>query len=128
MFRTAKTPSDQAPKLRCSFCNKTRDEVRKLIAGPTVYICDGCVQVCCDILADDHRLKTGDKTSLGAEPSPGAQPKTWLPSAAVCTFCGGEVALETALLIENRTLLCGACVQAIAATAREAQQSEPSDE
>jgi ATP-dependent Clp protease ATP-binding subunit ClpX len=39
--------------LRCSFCGKSRDEVRKLIAGPTVYICDECIDLCNDIIAED---------------------------------------------------------------------------
>jgi ATP-dependent Clp protease ATP-binding subunit ClpX len=42
--------------LRCSFCNKDQNDVRKLIAGPTVYICDECVEVCNDIIADDRRV------------------------------------------------------------------------
>jgi len=41
--------------LRCSFCNKDQNDVRKLIAGPTVFICDECVEVCNDIIADDKR-------------------------------------------------------------------------
>ena len=40
--------------LRCSFCNKDQNDVRKLIAGPTVFICDECVDVCNDIIADDR--------------------------------------------------------------------------
>src|SRR5437762_733758 len=40
-------------QLRCSFCGKGREEVRKLIAGPTVYICDECVDLCNDIIAED---------------------------------------------------------------------------
>jgi ATP-dependent Clp protease ATP-binding subunit ClpX len=39
--------------LSCSFCGKGQREVRKLIAGPTVYICDGCVRLCNDILAQE---------------------------------------------------------------------------
>jgi ATP-dependent Clp protease ATP-binding subunit ClpX len=39
--------------LRCSFCGKSREEVRKLIAGPTVYICDECIDLCNDIIAED---------------------------------------------------------------------------
>jgi ATP-dependent Clp protease ATP-binding subunit ClpX len=39
--------------LRCSFCGKNRDEVRKLIAGPTVYICDECIELCNDIIAEE---------------------------------------------------------------------------
>lgn len=39
--------------LRCSFCGKNRDQVRKLIAGPTVYICDECVGLCNEIISED---------------------------------------------------------------------------
>ena len=39
--------------LRCSFCNKNQNDVRKLIAGPTVFICDECVDVCNEIISDD---------------------------------------------------------------------------
>jgi len=49
--------------LRCSFCGKSQHEVRKLIAGPTVYICNECVEVCLDIIAEDrvHEAKSRDK-------------------------------------------------------------------
>jgi ATP-dependent Clp protease ATP-binding subunit ClpX len=40
-------------ELRCSFCNKSQRDVRKLIAGPTVYICDECVDICLDIIAEE---------------------------------------------------------------------------
>ena len=42
-------------KVRCSFCNKTQDQVRKLIAGPAgVYICDECVDICADIIEEEY--------------------------------------------------------------------------
>jgi ATP-dependent Clp protease ATP-binding subunit ClpX len=47
----------EAEVLRCSFCNKDQNDVRKLIAGPTVFICDECVDVCNDIIADDRRVE-----------------------------------------------------------------------
>ena len=52
--------------LRCSFCNKDQNDVRKLIAGPTVFICDECVEVCNDIIADDNRFESrgGPRSSL----------------------------------------------------------------
>ena len=51
--------------LRCSFCNKDQNDVRKLIAGPTVFICDECVEVCNDIIADDNRFENrGTKSPL----------------------------------------------------------------
>ncbi len=43
-----------ADVLRCSFCGKSQHEVRKLIAGPNVYICNECVEVCLDIIAEDR--------------------------------------------------------------------------
>ena len=54
--------------LRCSFCNKGQNDVRKLIAGPTVFICDECVEVCNDIIADDSRLE--NKTTRSSLPVP----------------------------------------------------------
>jgi ATP-dependent Clp protease ATP-binding subunit ClpX len=54
--------------LRCSFCNKDQNDVRKLIAGPTVFICDECVDVCNDIISDDRRSETS--TSRDGLPTP----------------------------------------------------------
>ena len=39
--------------LRCSFCGKTQDEVKKIIAGPGVYICDECIELCNDIMEEE---------------------------------------------------------------------------
>ena len=49
--------------LRCSFCNKTQDEVRKLIKAPAACICDECIELCNDILIDeggDHGVSMRD--------------------------------------------------------------------
>lgn len=43
-------------EIRCSFCGKTQKEVKRLISGPNVYICDECINVCMDILEEDHLL------------------------------------------------------------------------
>jgi ATP-dependent Clp protease ATP-binding subunit ClpX len=50
--------SDSKNTLHCSFCGKSQREVRKLIAGPTVFICDECIELCKDIIAE------GNKSSL----------------------------------------------------------------
>ncbi len=47
--------------MRCSFCNKSQNDVRKLIAGPTVFICDECVRVCNDIIDDDQGVDSDAK-------------------------------------------------------------------
>ena len=49
--------------LYCSFCGKSQNEVRKLIAGPTVFICDECVELCADICAENK--SEADKVAMG---------------------------------------------------------------
>ncbi len=49
------TGSDSKNTLYCSFCGKSQHEVRKLIAGPTVFICDECVELCMDIICEEHK-------------------------------------------------------------------------
>ena len=44
--------------LRCSFCGKSENEVKKLVAGPNVYICDECVNICNQVMADTEGTKT----------------------------------------------------------------------
>lgn len=44
---------EERKKLRCSFCNKSQEQVRKLIAGPNVYICDECIDICSEIIQDE---------------------------------------------------------------------------
>ena len=45
---------DEGADLSCSFCGKSQKEVKKLIAGPTVYICDECIELCNDIIAEEY--------------------------------------------------------------------------
>jgi len=49
--------SDSKNTLYCSFCGKSQHEVRKLIAGPTVFICDECVELCMDIIREEHQTR-----------------------------------------------------------------------
>lgn len=50
--------------LLCSFCGKSQDEVKKLIAGPSVYICDECIQLCNEIIAEEYNQEEGDGPQL----------------------------------------------------------------
>jgi ATP-dependent Clp protease ATP-binding subunit ClpX len=50
---TTKKSTDDTKTLHCSFCNKSQNEVRKLIAGPSVFICDECVDLCNDIIREE---------------------------------------------------------------------------
>ncbi|MBO90236.1 MAG: ATP-dependent Clp protease ATP-binding subunit ClpX [Rickettsiales bacterium] len=65
---TKSSNSDSKNTLYCSFCGKSQHEVRKLIAGPTVFICDECVELCMDIIKEDHKA-TVSKSSDGV-PTP----------------------------------------------------------
>jgi len=62
--------NDSKNTLYCSFCGKSQHEVRKLIAGPTVFICDECVELCMDIIREETKtagLKAGDGVPAPAE-------------------------------------------------------------
>jgi ATP-dependent Clp protease ATP-binding subunit ClpX len=52
---TKSSSGDSKNTLYCSFCGKSQHEVRKLIAGPTVFICDECVELCMDIIREEHK-------------------------------------------------------------------------
>ncbi len=65
----AKHSDDRGGNLVCSFCGKSQDEVRKLIAGPTVYICDECIDLCNDIIAEECD-QDENLTSASAVPKP----------------------------------------------------------
>ncbi|MGE0251422.1 MAG: ATP-dependent Clp protease ATP-binding subunit ClpX [Dongiaceae bacterium] len=59
----SRSGSDSKNTLYCSFCGKSQHEVRKLIAGPTVFICDECVELCMDIIREETKtslVKSGD--------------------------------------------------------------------
>ena len=59
-------------KLHCSFCGKSQDEVKKLVAGRGVYICDECIEVCISIVSDEIKdiEKKEDKSPFEGLPSP----------------------------------------------------------
>jgi len=65
----AKHGDDRSGNLVCSFCGKSQEEVRKLIAGPTVYICDECIDLCNDIIAEECDHEEG-AVSSSAVPKP----------------------------------------------------------
>src|ERR1041385_1600978 len=61
---------DSKSTLYCSFCGKSQHEVRKLIAGPTVFICDECVELCNDIIREESKsalVKTRDGVPTPSE-------------------------------------------------------------
>ena len=65
-----KRTEDAQSALRCSFCGKSQREVRKLIAGPTVYICDECIELCNEIIADEAEREREFYQSRARIPAP----------------------------------------------------------
>ncbi len=70
MTKVSNTSGDGKNTLYCSFCGKSQHEVRKLIAGPTVFICDECVELCMDIIREENKsslVKSTDGTPTPQE-------------------------------------------------------------
>jgi len=66
----SKVGGDSKNTLYCSFCGKSQHDVRKLIAGPTVFICDECVELCTDIIREENKsslVKSRDGTPTPKE-------------------------------------------------------------
>jgi len=66
--RTSRTTGDSTKILYCSFCGKSQHEVRKLIAGPSVFICDECVELCNDIIREELEEKAQSTRSSLPKP------------------------------------------------------------
>ena len=64
------TPTDGPEQLKCSFCGKSQRHVKKLIAGPSVYICDECIELCNDIVEDELAEETALEPVLEELPTP----------------------------------------------------------
>ncbi|MFY9384198.1 MAG: ClpX C4-type zinc finger protein, partial [Dethiobacteria bacterium] len=61
--------TDEKGQLKCSFCGKTQEQVRKLVAGPGVYICDECIELCNEIIEEE----IGEEGDLNLEDLPKPQ-------------------------------------------------------
>ena len=68
MSKDKKDDQDNGKLLYCSFCGKSQHEVRKLIAGPSVFVCDECVDLCNDIIREEMQEK--DEEERDSLPTP----------------------------------------------------------
>lgn len=124
MFRN-RQPADgtdaSQPFLRCSFCNKAEKAVGKLIAGPTVFICDECVQVCNDIIANQPSPSEADdvedQLANLLPPGVGSGPPIQ------CALCRTTILVSDGLPIRNRGVLCLGCIGEVEAAAAERRES-----
>ena len=90
---TKLTGSDSKSTLYCSFCGKSQHEVRKLIAGPTVFICDECVELCNDIIREETKSSLVSKRDWNIV----VQKTGYISEAGRC------LVMQT--VIENRTVV-----------------------
>jgi ATP-dependent Clp protease ATP-binding subunit ClpX len=65
----ARKRDERSGDLVCSFCGKSQDEVKKLIAGPTVYICDECIELCNDIIAEEFEKEEASRATRIPKPA-----------------------------------------------------------
>jgi len=96
----------------CSFCGKSQDEVRKLIAGPTVYICDECIDLCNDIIAEEVE----EEAQLEGAVSPVAS----LNAPTWCGVCHLPKSAEAIVAVsELGFFVCRRCIDVIRAATDE---------
>jgi len=130
--------TDPAAKVVCSFCGKSQDEVRKIIAGPAVYICDECINLCNDVMEVEAGTAAGsqrDDPKYSPEPTPATKSTIWslkrwvrsrrdpmppMPDAGqdakeiqskVCGLCGEPAPLADVFLVRDRWLMCPTCIE-----------------
>ena len=72
----SKASGDSKNTLYCSFCGKSQHEVRKLIAGPTVFICDECVELCMDIIREENKSAVAKSRAGRARPPARSSPSS----------------------------------------------------
>ncbi len=96
--------------LHCSFCGKIEHRVRSLIAGPSVYICDACVEACVSMLGNQQVVKDEERL-----PEEGELPTAIFP----CALCGLPTPTPDLLTVPGRGPICRDCVEAVCAAAGE---------
>jgi ClpX C4-type zinc finger len=110
--RSAPDGGSSNPNLRCSFCGKTQDQVRKLAAGPKVFICDECVEVCVAIMADTGApLPDTNASHETSAAKRDAELKG--PVALPCSLCGTSTPPDDLVFVRDRGGLCPGCVAEI---------------
>lgn len=94
---------DAARATGCSFCSRSREEVRKLVAGPSVHICDECVEICRGILAEDRE----DRTKTG--------PDAPVEETRLCGICMEERESDELIFLPHAAYMCASCLEEIQA-------------
>jgi hypothetical protein len=91
--------------LVCSFCGKNQDQVRKLIAGPTVYICDECIDLCNDIIEEEVEK---EPFATDSAETTGVGPKLVTPRV-VTRYADEEVTHSSTAAVDTVYWVCEGC-------------------
>jgi hypothetical protein len=138
-FRKPPPPKNPAaepiPTLTCSFCGKNQNQVRKLIAGPKVYICDECIDLCNDIIEKECQHDANFTGSETVPEKPLAQVErdeeedesagrvqVWPLSCAICSKSRKSAEL---LYLPAGVRLCVVCLDAIEKLIKATKDGEP---
>ncbi len=105
--------------LRCSFCSKDQYQLRRLVSGPDVNICEDCVEVCADIMADDRSSSGAGADSDG--------PVVGSIVAARCSLCRTSTPATDLITVDTRGALCESCLSVIESVLRK-RSAEPHPE
>ena len=94
---------DERKQLACSFCGKDQSEVRKLVAGPSVHICNECIELCRSILVEDLEGASEGK-------SPSAPPSR---ENRLCGICMEERESHELIFLPHAAYMCAGCLEDI---------------
>ena len=93
---------EEKESLFCSFCGKSQKEVKKLIAGPTVFVCDECVELCMDIIKEDSK---NNKTKLKKDTPKPSEIKKFLDDFVIGQIMQKKYYLLQFIIIINDLLI-----------------------
>lgn len=97
---------DDAKHATCSFCGKSQNEVRKLVAGPSVHICDECIELCKNILVEELDTGGGRK---------GKSAKATVSENRLCGICMEERESDELIFLPHAAYMCAGCLEDIQA-------------
>ncbi len=110
------------PDPKCSFCGRQKHRVKHLIAGPAIYICDDCVKICNDILAESVTLWSGPRPPTRGvllrpefpdDPAAVAAPEVAEAQATTCSWCKIRMEIRFMVPVPKRGWLCANCLDTV---------------
>jgi len=110
-------PPETTETLQCSFCGKTQDQVRTLVAGPKVYICDECIDLCDEIVA-----KKGAREVRQQERPPVAEQGASVAGTPLCLVCRLPRGLAEVVFVPTLGPVCTVCSAVIRAATEEEEE------